>query len=107
MSERHHFILPDSQIEDGRFHLNGDEGHHLRNVARIGAGDEVYLINARGRAYRATVDSVSGGAAAGTVLDVIDDYHEPIVKIHLGMAILKGTRLDLVAEKGTSSGSLQ
>ncbi|MDP6592779.1 MAG: RsmE family RNA methyltransferase [Candidatus Marinimicrobia bacterium] len=104
MAERHHFILSDNQIEDGRFHLNGDEAHHLSNVARIGVGDEVYLIDTRGKAYRAAVDSISEGAVRGPILDMIQGYHEPTVNIHLGIAILKGARLDLVSEKGTELG---
>ena len=104
MTERHHFILSDNQIKGKHFHLNGGEGHHLSHVARIGVGDEVYLIDTRGRAYRAAVDSVGEGGVNGSILDVIEDYHEPAVKIHLGIAILKGARLAMVAEKGTELG---
>ena len=55
MSRRRFFILKD-QIADGAAVLGPEQAHHLRDVLRLSAGDEVEVFDGEGRAYSGMVE---------------------------------------------------
>ena len=104
MAERRHFIIHPDRLSGDRFVLNGEEGHHASRVTRIRIGDEITLLDTAGPAYAGVVEQVSGDRIEGCVVEKINDYHEPSVSIHLGIGLLKGSKLDTVVEKCTELG---
>ena len=84
--------------------LNGNEGHHAARVAHIKKGDSITLIEGNGSAYDAVVDEVVGDHIKGHIIRLMKNYNEPYIKIHLGIGILKGSKLDIVVEKCTELG---
>lgn len=104
MAEHRHFFVDPESLSDNLFSLNGNEGHHAARVTRIKVGDSITLIDGTGPAYGALVDEVIGNRIKGHIVERIDNYHESPVEIHLGIAILKGSKLDTVVEKCTELG---
>jgi 16S rRNA (uracil1498-N3)-methyltransferase len=83
--------------------LEGAEHHHLARVARIKAGEEVWIFDRQGNRYRAEVENVGkdrsrlrlvGRAAA----------ERPAVEITLGQALIKPGNMDLVVQKAAELG---
>lgn len=103
-SERHHFLISSTDVRGNRFRLDGSEGHHAARVARLGEGDEIFLLDRRGRAYRATIHRIRTGIVEGSIGETLENYHESMPRVHLGIGILKGENMDLVVEKGTELG---
>ncbi|MDP6396333.1 MAG: RsmE family RNA methyltransferase [Candidatus Marinimicrobia bacterium] len=104
MSERHHFLIDPQRITRDTFFLNGSEGHHLRNVVRLGEMDEIYLLDRKGKAYRSIIENVESTEITGRVVEVIQDYNSPSVKLHLAIGLLKGSKIDEVAKRTTELG---
>jgi 16S rRNA (uracil1498-N3)-methyltransferase len=84
--------------------LDGDEAHHLANVLRLGAGDEVALFDGRGAERRGRVEAVSRREVQVRVLDVVEPTVEPRVAITLAQAALKGDRMDAIVRDATMLG---
>ena len=104
MAERRHFIIHPDCLSGNRFVLNGDEGHHASRVTRIGIGDKITLLDTEGPAYAGVVEEVRQDRIEGRIIEKIEDYHEPATFLHLGIGLLKGSKMDAVIEKCTELG---
>src|SRR5215213_11405534 len=103
MSRRRFFAPPEAFSPDGTsVALGRDEARHLRDVLRLGRGEEVFVFDGEGREFRCRVDeSGRGGAVLGVVEEVEPACPESPLRLTLGVALLKGEKLDLVVQKAT------
>ncbi|MCK5528570.1 MAG: 16S rRNA (uracil(1498)-N(3))-methyltransferase [Kiritimatiellae bacterium] len=83
--------------------LSDYEAHHLLNVLRISAGEQVAVFDGSGREAIAMVELEQGGEVVLHILDIIDATL-PAVSITLLQAVPKGKRMDFVVEKGVELG---
>ena len=84
--------------------LQGQEAHHLANVRRVRAGEEVELFDGRGEKVKGKVSSISKGVARIEVQErwtVERSETEMIV----ACALAKGTRWGWLLEKCTELGA--
>jgi len=102
--EKRHFLISYKNIIKNIFNLEGSEAHHAINVTRVTKGDNIYLIDKTGFSYKAIVDIITDSSIKGTILESNENYNESLIKIHLGIALLKGSKLDLIVEKCTELG---
>jgi 16S rRNA (uracil1498-N3)-methyltransferase len=84
--------------------LDGDEAHHLANVLRLGAGDEVALFDGRGAERRGRVEAVGRRDVTVRLLDPVEPVAEPRVAITLAQAVLKSDKMDTVVRDATMLG---
>jgi 16S rRNA (uracil1498-N3)-methyltransferase len=85
--------------------LEPDETRHLRDVLRLGRGDEVFVFDGEGREFACVVDRVGRDAAALSVSgEVAPARPESPLRLTLAVALLKGEKFDLVAQKATELG---
>ncbi len=103
MDTLYFYIQPES-IHQTTFTLDKDESHHFSRVLRKPVGTEIILINGKGTAYKAQVDSIDGRHVSGNILEEYPGYGENKINIHLALGILKGDRLKLAIEKATEMG---
>ena len=54
------FYLPEIDSEAGVAVLEGTEHHHARNVLRLEPGEEVSVLDGRGREFVCRIDSEGG-----------------------------------------------
>lgn len=102
MSVRRFFIDP-AQITGDEAVLTGAEAHHLTRVLRLPTGAAVSLLDGTGRVYEATVASISRDKARLRVLRVREEP-APASHLTLGVALLKGSKMELVIQKATELG---
>jgi 16S rRNA (uracil1498-N3)-methyltransferase len=85
--------------------LAADEARHLREVLRLGAGDEVQVFDGAGREFRAVVSQARREFAELELRDEIEPLKpESPLQLTLAVALLKGEKFDLVVQKGTELG---
>lgn len=90
-------------VAGNRIALDARAVHYLRNVIRLGTGDEILLFNGRDGEYRARLESVvKRGADALPLVRVRAPAAEP--DVWLLVAPVKRMRLDLIVEKATELG---
>ncbi|MBN4067292.1 16S rRNA (uracil(1498)-N(3))-methyltransferase [Simkania negevensis] len=88
------------------FNLEGSEYHHLKNVVRITAGEEVECINGKGELAQVEVDALTKTEGTLRVLSVTTEPR-PRFECIIAQAIPRQSRLETVVEKSTELGMTQ
>jgi 16S rRNA (uracil1498-N3)-methyltransferase len=106
MSRRRFFAPPGAFSPDGtRVALGRDEARHLRDVLRLGRGDEVFVFDGEGREFVCRVDEGGRDRAVLAVGGEVEPASpESPLRLTLAVALLKGEKLDLVVQKATELG---
>ncbi len=102
MSLRRFFINP-TDITGETAQLTGPEAHHLRSVLRLTPGDPVTFFDGTGARYQARIEQVLKNRVTATIIEHTQDL-PPKVRLHLGQALLKGQKMDLILQKATELG---
>jgi 16S rRNA (uracil1498-N3)-methyltransferase len=90
-------------IEIGPLELSQRESHHLCNVMRARAGEEVVVLNGDGIVARGKL-SVPDGKCAEITVEKMAKKEKPENAITLLQATLKGNRNEYVIREGTAIG---
>lgn len=80
---------------------------HLVQVLRLKTGAEVSLFNGDGHDYSARLREVSRRSARAVVETRGEVEAEPALKIHLGIGLSKGDRMDFAVQKAVELGVSQ
>jgi len=89
--------LPSPDIQNNRIRIDGEEHRHL-SVARAESGETVEIIDGKGTAWIATIESVSKRETVGRLSD---QRHIPrdSLDLTLGLAIIRTAAFELALEK--------
>jgi 16S rRNA (uracil1498-N3)-methyltransferase len=106
MTRRRFYAPPEAfELNEHSVTLSADETQHLRNVLRLKTGDEVYVFDGAGGEYRGEIKAIARDQAD---IQLVEDVKPPATEspLHLTMAValLKGDKFDLVAQKLTELG---
>ena len=82
--------------------VEGAELHHMRDVLRLRAGDEIALLDGAGCEHRGTIDRYEHSRA---IIRISSSHAAPATRLILAAAIIKGPRMDLVVEKAAELGA--
>jgi 16S rRNA (uracil1498-N3)-methyltransferase len=100
----HRFFVPPDWISDQRARLEGGTAHQIVRVLRMSPGDEILLLDNSGQEYQVGITRLAKDVVEGNVLAVRQGQGEPGTEITLYQAVLKGSKFDLVLQKGTELG---
>ena len=102
MSLRRFFINP-TDIAGKTATLTGPEAHHLRTVLRLAPGDPIIFFDGTGTRYQARIEHILKDRVTATINGQTQDLPAR-VRLHLGQALLKGQKMDLILQKATELG---
>ena len=97
-------FVPPEQVGEDRIIVRGDDVKHMRDVLRMGEGDEVIVTCGRGTDYRCEIASIGEAEIALAIREETPDVAELPVKISLYQALPKGDKLELVIQKAVELG---
>lgn len=97
------FFIPANNITEDQAIITGDEAKHLRKVLRLGPGDLIMLIDGTGVTYKAQISEVGKAATRAIILQRATDTPPPPY-LHLGQAVLKKKKMELLLQKTTELG---
>lgn len=83
--------------------MTGPEAHHLRTVLRLAPGDSIIFFDGTGARYQARIERIRKDRVTATITAQSQDL-PPKVRLHLGQALLKGQKMDLILQKATELG---
>ena len=99
------FYAPRSDFHEGRVTLAADETHHLRDVLRQTAGDEVQVFDGEGNEYLCRIETL---AKKETVLTIIENTTPAdsgsALDLTLAAAILQADKFELIIQKAVELG---
>jgi 16S rRNA (uracil1498-N3)-methyltransferase len=100
----HRFFTPRSLHKNLQIILEDDPSHHIHQVLRLRAGDDVVLFDSNGDEYAATLTLVSKQEVAANICEHLRHEAESRLAIHLMLGISRGERMDLAIQKATELG---
>jgi len=105
MSELTCVLIPGHQVHPGEeVVLDARESHHLVRVRRLAEGDEVWAIVGDGTAARCLLQVPDQRQACLSVEEVVADWREPVRRVTLFQAIVRGQQMDRIVESGCALG---
>lgn len=97
------FFVEQSDIHGSTAIIRGAEAHHLKAVLRLRPKDRISLFDGTGKIYQAEIVHISSDTAEAAILATEQaQINRPAV--HLGQALLKGKKMDLIVQKATELG---
>ncbi len=98
------FFINKKNIQQNNFHFDSDESHHLINVMRMKIGSEIYFTDGKGSSYIGSISSFDNDIVSGNILKVHNNKNELNYHIHLGLPVIKKSRIKIAIEKSVESG---
>lgn len=98
------FFVNNSDISGDNINLSGENMHHLVNVLRCKAGDEVTISDSSGFDYTCFIHEIEKENVILKITDKMKSAAEPQVKISLFQGLPKGDKLSLIVEKCVEAG---
>jgi len=84
--------------------ITGEESRYIRNVLRMGAGDEFTVFDSTGAHFKAEIKRVGKTSVVAELMEALPPAEEPAHKLVLLQGILKGRKMDYVIQKATELG---
>lgn len=101
----HHFVVAPDQLDNGLVRFTLAQSHQITRVLRLGAGDEVVVLDGAGAQYRTVLARADGQLAlAGQIAGVTDACHEPRLNVTMLVAPPRGERWEWLLQKCTEIG---
>lgn len=102
---RRRFHAPPEAFDESSVTLGFDEARHLRDVLRLGRGDEVYVFDGEGREFACAVEEQMRDSALLKIIEEVEPAQpESNLQLTLALALLKGEKFDLAVQKATELG---
>lgn len=103
---RRFFIEPEN-IAGSTALLTGQEARHISTVLRLATGTNVVLFDGSGSYYEAVLTRISSSRVEARIVSITpyiaaaEDFHS---RLHLGIGLPKGKKMDLIIQKATELG---
>jgi 16S rRNA (uracil1498-N3)-methyltransferase len=99
------FYLPEIDSDSARAALEGTEHHHARNVLRLAPGEEISVLDGRGREFLCRINSIDKDE---TTLTIIRESRaaapESALDLTLAAVAVPGDKYDLIIQKAVELG---
>jgi 16S rRNA (uracil1498-N3)-methyltransferase len=105
MSQPPRFAIERASIEISFARVTGAELHHLRDVRRLGPGDEVELIDEASRVYAGRIEHIDRDCAVIALAQRSPSASR--IELILAAGLIRGPRMDFLVEKAAELGAVQ
>ncbi len=85
--------------------LPDEQGHYLRHVIRLQAGDPITLFNGLNGEYHGYIEQLSKHESLCHIEEFVDVNREPSCHIHIIQAACRSEKIDTILQKGTELGA--
>nr|WP_024837013.1 16S rRNA (uracil(1498)-N(3))-methyltransferase [Clostridium sp. 12(A)] len=103
----YHFFINQDQVEDDHIRIIGPDVNHIKNVLRMGAGEEVLISNGVDKDYLCEVTSVTSQEVTARILTVEEGGRELPARITLFQGLPKGDKMELIIQKAVELGAYE
>lgn len=103
----YHFFINQDQVEDDHIRIIGPDVNHIKNVLRMGAGEEVLISNGVDKDYLCEVTSVTAQEVIARILSVEEGGRELPARITLFQGLPKGDKMELIIQKAVELGACE
>lgn len=99
------FYAPPTEVADAEGMLDEPETHHLRDVLRLEAGDEIRVFDGNGNEYLCRIEKIERRKTRFSIIEpVAPESPESPLDLGIASVLLKGDKLDAVVQKAVELG---
>lgn len=99
-----YFYAPEAE-SNSHLLLPEEESFHLCKVLRMNIGEEITLLNGKGKAFKATIDQAHPKKSVVSIQHLLRNESAPANTLHLFVCPTKtGERMEWLLEKGVEAG---
>ncbi len=84
--------------------IKGSEARHIYKVLRMDVGDILFLMDGKGKRYRAVIKKIEHGSVYVKIEGAFESPEDPPVKIILCISLIRSDPFDLVIQKTSELG---
>lgn len=99
------FFVPPEEFSKDIILISGPDAHHLKNVLRLKAGDQVIVFDGCGSEYLAAILAVDRETVRISLQMPVPQSKTEQLRISIGQALLRSQKMDLVMQKITELGA--
>ena len=103
----HRFFVSPDQLEGDKVTITGPAVHHIRDVLRLGPGDDIVVLDNSGWERETEILKMDREQVIGRVLSKTLATGEPRTKVSLFQGVLKSGHFEFVLQKGTELGIVE
>lgn len=103
----YHFFIHQDQIGEDSIRITGPDVNHMKNVLRMGAGEEVLISNGVDKDYLCEIVSVTSSEVIARILSVDEAGKELPAKIYLFQGLPKSDKMEFIIQKAVELGVYQ
>ncbi|WP_141431478.1 16S rRNA (uracil(1498)-N(3))-methyltransferase [Bacillus sp. 03113] len=91
--------------DHNRFHIEGDDFHHIVRVMRMNMGEQIICVNKDQQAAICTIEEITDEQVAAKVVQWIEEASELPIHVTIVSGLPKGDKLEWIIQKGTELGA--
>ncbi len=99
----HRFFVDKKSFIDNKIFIKDKDFNHIKNVLRMKIGEKIEVIS-QGNIYLGEIDSILEDSIIVNILEKKDQSKDEKIQVNLFQAIAKGSKMDLIIQKGTEVG---
>lgn len=103
----YHFFVEQSQVGTETIQITGPDVNHIKNVLRMGAGEQVLISNGVDKDYLCEVISVTSIEVTAKILSVEEGGCELPSRLYLFQGLPKSDKMELIIQKAVELGVYQ
>ncbi len=84
--------------------ITGSDVNHIKNVLRLGIGDEIIVSNGSGRDYHCKISEFKNEKVVADICDICDNFAELETSIVLFQGFPKSDKMELIIQKTVELG---
>ncbi len=100
----HRFYVVPGQVSEGRVHFTREQARQITRVLRLRRGDTLAVFDGTGAEYAAELIELGVGQATARLTGRCETNSEPALRVVLLQGVVKGEKMDLIAQKATELG---
>ncbi len=98
------FFIQSNQVSQDIIRMEGKDVNHIRNVLRMGAGEQLAATDENGMEYLCEIENVDAEGIDLKILDKFMAERELSAEVYLFQGLPKGDKMELIIEKAVELG---
>lgn len=103
----YHFFINQDQVGEDHITILGPDVNHIKNVLRMGAGEEVLISNGVDKDYLCEIVSVTSKEVTAKILSIEEGGKELPARITLFQGLPKSDKMELIIQKAVELGAYE
>lgn len=99
----HRYFIDNSQISNDTIVILGNDVKHIKDVLRLKKEDRIEVVS-QGYIYEVQIQQLSKAQISTRIMSKAKGNNEPKTKIRLFQGLAKGSKMEMVFQKGTEIG---